>query len=138
MSLVTCGECGEPAELVGGLEIYPHRPDLAEFQFWRCAPCDAWTGCHRGTTKPKGTVAREAVRLARRRAHEAFDPIWMDGPVWGRKRRRRQAYRWLAKKLGVPERNAHIGALDVEGCDRVVEIARARTKKIPVKPSWIE
>ncbi len=71
-------------------------------------------------------------------AHAAFDPIWMDGPIWGRSKRRRQTYRWLAREMGLHPRRAHIGLMGVEGCAEVVRISLAHREKKRVRPSWVE
>jgi hypothetical protein len=113
---VTCIYCGGEAELVGGDAIYPHRPDLARKKFYRCQPCDAYVGCHAGTTKPYGGLANAETRAARQRAHAAFDPIWKDGKV-----RRIDAYSQLAKALGIPVGSCHMGMFDIHTCKRVVE-----------------
>lgn len=59
-----CDYCNKDAELVGGDIIYPHRPDLYELKFYYCAVCEAWCGCHRGTTKPLGRLANAELRQA--------------------------------------------------------------------------
>ncbi|AGK57524.1 hypothetical protein HYPDE_29243 [Hyphomicrobium denitrificans 1NES1] len=51
-----CAHCGADATLVTGETVYPKRPDLHEKPFYYRAPCQAWVGCHPGTTKPLGTA----------------------------------------------------------------------------------
>ena len=120
--MLTCPYCTQPAILVGGREIYPHRPDLAAKNFWACAPCKAYVGCHDAGvgqgdgTKPKGTLANAETRQARKNAHAAFDPLWK-----GRRMRRRDAYGWLAQELGIKYRDCHIGEFDAAMCQRVVD-----------------
>lgn len=116
---VTCPYCSRPALLVGGKAIYPHRPDLYEKQFYQCAPCGAYVGCHPGTTKPLGRLANAELRQAKMEAHAAFDPVWKEGG-----KRRSDAYAGLAKQLGISKDDCHIGMFDVELCRRVVEICR--------------
>lgn len=106
--------CGEQAVLVTGKEVYPHRPDLHAKHFYLCE-CGRYVGCHKDTTKAKGVPADAETRAARMGAHKAFDPIWQLGPM-----RRKQAYKWLARKLGVKE--IHIGEAGIETCRRIVEI----------------
>jgi hypothetical protein len=120
-----CGECGsESVRLVTGEAIYPHRPDLADRNFWRCK-CGAYCGTHPGTTRALGAPAGPETRLARAAAHAAFDPLWR-----ARQRRsglsktkaRERGYRWLAEKLGIRRKECHIGMMDLETARRVVEI----------------
>ena len=113
---IRCDYCQQPAELVTGADIYPHRHDLSSKAIWRCAPCGAWVGCHYGTTQPLGRLANAELRKAKMAAHAAFDPLWKS-----RRMRRGEAYRWLSKELGIPFEQTHIGMFDVETCRRVVE-----------------
>jgi len=116
---VNCPYCNRPAHLVDGVTIYPHRPDLYEKKFYLCPPCDAYVGCHPGTTEPLGRLANAELRAAKMAAHSAFDPLWRLGQ-W----KRRDAYKWLAGKLGIAWKDCHIGFMDVEMCKRVVEICK--------------
>lgn len=115
--------CGE-AELVTGQAIYPHRPDLAHKRFYRCHSCDAYVGCHPGTTKPLGRLANASLRQAKQRAHKSFDPLWKTGRM-----KRGQAYAWLAQQLGIPKQDCHIGMFDEDTCERVVRIVAAKEEE---------
>ena len=43
--------------------------------------------------------------------------------VWGPDRMRRDhAYRWLADRLGIDPSECHIAMMDIETCQRVVEV----------------
>lgn len=114
-----CPYCHADAVLVGGSAIYPHRPDLFHKYFWACWPCDAYVGCHpRGHhgredgTHPLGRLANTDLRKAKQRAHEAFDPLWKGGNGMTR----REAYKWLAARLGISFNNCHIGMFDEATC----------------------
>lgn len=112
---VTC-QCGRAAELATGREIYPSRPDLAAKRFYLCRPCRAWVGCHKDG-RPFGTPADARTRRARKKAHGAFDPLWVK-----RGMSRREAYTWLAAELGIEVDKCHIAMFDAETCERVVQI----------------
>ena len=116
---VVCPYCGQNAELVTGEVIYPHRRDLYEKKFFQCEPCDAYVGCHPGTTNPLGRLADIELRSEKMRAHAAFDPIWKSGS-----KKRGSAYAWLAERLGIDQKDCHIGMFDVQMCQRVVEVCR--------------
>lgn len=115
---IICNYCQQPAQLVGGDVVYPHRRDLYGLRFYYCNPCGAWVGCHPGTTRPLGRLANAELRQAKVEAHAAFDPLWRSG-----RKKRKEAYAWLAQQIGVER--IHIGECDVETCRRVVEICRA-------------
>lgn len=112
-----CDYCGNPAELVTGEAIYPHRRDLHAKHFYRCEPCGAYVGCHSGTTKALGRLANAELRAAKMAAHAAFDPKWRAGNM-----KRKQAYAWLADKLGMEINKCHIGMFDVALCTRVAQV----------------
>lgn len=124
--MIKCDYCGNPAKLVTGKEVYPHHPDLHRLNFWQCAPCGAFVGCHKKEggngdgTKPLGRLANAELRAARKRAHAAFDPVWREGHM-----KRKQAYDWLAKELQIPAAQCHIGMMDLETCRRAVAACTA-------------
>jgi hypothetical protein len=121
LSAMPCPYCMETARLVDGITIYPHRPDLREKNFYQCAPCDAYVGCHPGTSNPLGRLASAELRAARRDAHTAFDHIWKSGGM-----KRRDAYAWLSGALGIDENKCHIGMFDVADCRLVIEVCKRK------------
>lgn len=129
MSLV-CPYCSEPAALVTGAEVYPHRTDLSHKFFWQCAPCGAYVGTHKDSADhaPLGRLANAELRHWKMAAHTAFDPLWRPYTHGGV--RRKDAYAWLAEALEMEVRDCHIGMFDVAQCKRVVEACK--TKKIDV------
>ena len=103
---------------MNGDVLYPHRPDLAKLWFWLCKPCDAYVGCHKPGTRPKGILATARLRTLRKRAHAAFDPLWKSGGM-----KRGEAYKWLSKEIGVSQ--AHIGEMDEALCEKTLEVCRS-------------
>lgn len=126
---VVCPYCNQEAPLVTGDKVYPHRPELHWLRLYRCAPCDAHVGVHRGTEIPLGTLANAATRKARNKAHAAFDPLWQLGRA-GDRERRLELYAWLAKELGIQVEKTHIALFDVETCRRVVELCSKRAQEV--------
>lgn len=55
---IWCVQCQQnvDAELKTGDIIYPHRPDLANKNFYLCPHCKNYVGCHPNTTKPLGCM----------------------------------------------------------------------------------
>ena len=115
---VKCDYCGNPAELVTGRVIYPHRPILYKLRFWRCVPCDAYVGCHKKTKKPVplGRLANQELRKWKMKAHTSFDDVWKHG-----KMNRMEAYKWLSDKLKIKLKDCHIGMFDSIMCRQVVK-----------------
>lgn len=109
--MLDCRYCGKPARLVSGDDIYPHRPDLARLKFWRCSPCDAWVGVHKGTDNALGILAKAELRRLKSQVHAAFDPIWKV-----KRMGRSKAYRWLAAGLGISPDDCHVGLFDESRC----------------------
>lgn len=125
---VICPYCGFDATKVTGEVIYPHREDLHHLSFWHCAPCDAYVGCHKPNRhhgykggEPMGRLANAPLRLAKRCAHRAFDPLWQENGIL-----RGDAYSWLAKQLKIEVRDCHIGMFNLDTCNRVIEICNGR------------
>ncbi|ANJ65152.1 hypothetical protein FROZEN_20 [Erwinia phage vB_EamP_Frozen] len=118
---VTCQYCNKPAVLVQGDVIYAHRPDLAHLYFWQCEPCNAYVGCHKagnghgdGTT-PLGILANAELRKAKSAVHAKLDPLWKNGSCT-----RREAYAMLAKAMGIPSYECHIGMFTLERCKQAL------------------
>ena len=131
---VMCSYCPRKAQRVGGSVIYPHRPDLHEKQFFYCAPCRAYVGCH-PDGRPLGRLANAELRAAKIAAHDALDPLWRpfsaqhvaypEERVVNKKLQRvmrKRAYAWLSVQMGTPVDDTHIGMFDVAECRRVVEV----------------
>jgi hypothetical protein len=119
-----CSYCQKKAQLVTGETIYPTRRDLFNKHFYFCAPCHAYVGCHPGTTKPLGRLANAELRKAKIAAHAAFDPLWRNGSM-----KRKAAYAWLGRQLGIKTQDTHIGEFDVATCQRVVQLCHLWSKK---------
>lgn len=107
---LTCPDCGAEMHLRGS----KYGP------FYSCEKYPACEGSHGAHPdgRPLGTPANAATKLARRRAHAAFDALWKGGAM-----RRGSAYAWLARVFGRP---AHIAEMTAEECDRVVAAVAAR------------
>lgn len=120
---VICDYCKADAALVTGKELYPHRPDLFEIRSWLCRPCNASVGVHRGTIIPLGRLAKKELKALKMAAHKAFDPFWKIGPM-----KRKEAYRWLSKEMGISEDECHIGMFDEKKCHMAIRICKGISK----------
>jgi hypothetical protein len=122
---IICPYCLLIAVLTTGAEIYVNSPDLAKKYFYRCAPCDAYVGCHPDSVRPLGRLANKELRWWKMEAHRAFDPKWVRKiHKVGKGKARRNAYKWLAGKLDMDVKDCHIGRMDIEMCKKVVEVCR--------------
>ena len=115
-----CPYCNYPAECLRGSDVYKHRPELWHKWFHVCRVCDARVGCHGDTQNALGRMANKELREAKIAAHAVFDPLWKSG-----KMTRRNAYAWLATRLGINQAQCHIGEFDVEQCRAVVSVVNA-------------
>lgn len=118
---VVCPYCNRIADRVTGSTIYPHRRDLHRLRFYRCEPCDAYVGTHKGTWQPLGRMANKELRAAKIEAHLEFDFIWKTGIMT-----RTGAYLWLATKLQIEPAVCHIGMFDIEMCKKVIRVCQDR------------
>ena len=117
-----CRYCGSVIRLVPARSIYgdaAQRLGLERERIYQCQNCGARVGCHKGTDRPLGNVANEALRLKRMETHQVYDSFWRR-----RKMTRSQAYKWLARELGVPEKQAHIGGFEMDTCEKVIRLCR--------------
>lgn len=103
-----CYYCGADTVLENSSVVYGQDHGMV----WRCAPCDAYVGCHGDTDRSKGFVANKMLRNLRKRAHAAFDPLWRDGGPMSRD----AAYAELSKHLKTPPDETHIGMFDSDQC----------------------
>lgn len=117
---VHCDYCGGLAEYVDSAEIYN---GTSYGMIYLCRPCRAYVGVHKGTNRPLGRLADAQLRYWKKKAHDAFDPIWKYGNPHGG---RNGAYAWLAKQMGLPKEKTHIGMFDVEQCKQVIDIVNKR------------
>ena len=120
MKEVICNNCGEPADLIDGLELY-RMQRLKHKNFWRCYPCDSHVGCHDGTTKPLGTLADKETRDMRHDAHVCFDPLWKSAKNKGKKRK--DLYKDLSTHMGLSKEECHIGNFTPKQCIEVIDWA---------------
>lgn len=115
-----CGYCGGRIKLTTAREI----KEKNDKPIYLCTNCGAYVGCHRdgknGPPRPLGKLANPALRAKRQDTHKVFDDFWKAQGMT-----RTQAYKWLAYRLGKPERLAHIGQMDMDECQQVIKLCWA-------------
>jgi hypothetical protein len=124
-SKLKCRYCEGDARLVAGTVIYPHRPDLADRNFYWCEPCDAYVGCHQGTVTPYGTLANQPLRTLRQMLHKQFDPHWKNHKNRSRHQTRNALYARLGEALGMTKAQCHIGSFDDAQCREALKVVRS-------------
>lgn len=116
-----CPYCGSTPELVDSKEIYGRSYGYA----YLCRPCDAYVGCHKGTTEPLGRLADARLRDLKKRAHFLFDRLWKES----KRTTRSKAYQSLADHLNIPAKYCHIGMFNPEQCFRTMDFATRDLEK---------
>ena len=121
--MIVCPYCNKPAALISAEEFYLTTESWAKnLMLFICRPCDARVGCHKGSTRPKGTLANKELRHYRILAHAAFDPQWKGRP----RKARKQAYAWLAGALKIKYADCHIAEFDIKQCKQVIKICEGK------------
>ncbi len=120
-----CGECQAPMKLRVSKKY--------EGPFYGCSrfpECKGTHGAHRDG-RPLGTPANKATKQARIRAHRVFDLLWNQPKP---KMSRGEAYAWMRKKMGLSEKDAHIGSFSLQQCENLVAFVQ---EKFPfVRTAW--
>ncbi len=117
---IKCPYCGSRALLRPASVVYGSKAADPTAPYYVCArfpACDAYVAAHRDTRLPMGTLADRDLRCKRIEAHKAFNRLWETGLM-----SKKQAYRWLQAKLGLPEQEAHIGRFSLFRCEQVIRL----------------
>lgn len=120
-----CRYCGGVIRLIPAEQVYgisAARLGQAGEKLYQCQNCNARVGCHKGTTRPLGNVANEALRLKRIETHHIFDAYWKS-----QKMTRTGAYRWLSQRMRIPAKQTHIGGFEMDQCQEVISLCGAET-----------
>lgn len=146
--VLCCPECGNDMVLRKSMKFPNPFYGCTQFPY-----CKATHGAHPDGA-PLGIPANKETKEWRIKAHVAFDPKWgredsrLDKLT--KKYRRKAAYNWLARKLGITEvsRDCHIAMFDISRCQEVIaacdgvtweeiEICYPRKDaERPSKPKW--
>lgn len=111
-----CKYCGKATVLADSSIIYN---GTSYGYVYLCSECNAYVGCHKGTTEAMGSVANAELRKLRHLAHEWFDSIWKNKL----KRSRYNAYSWLSLRMELNKNITHMGLFDEPQCKMVIEIS---------------
>lgn len=98
------------ARLTDGIEVYPHRQDLASLPFWKCDTCKNFVGCHHKTknpTDPLGCIPNAEIKNARKLIHQILDPLWKQGRF-----KRHEIYKCISDLIGWRYHTAQIKTIE--------------------------
>lgn len=84
--------------------------------------CDAYVGVHKGTYRPKGTLAKSHLRRLRQDVHIMFDPLWNADEV--PREKRTKMYAWLSMEMGIHIDECHIGMFTEYDCSIALNVIR--------------
>ena len=122
-----CPYCNGKTEYIDSSYIYGRSYGM----IYICKPCDAYVGVHKGTDKALGRLADKELRKSKKQAHYYFDQIAktkLINKIWNKWipniSNRNKAYKWLAIQLDMDEKFCHIGMMDVEQCNKVVNVCK--------------
>jgi len=110
-----CPYCGYKSQLVNSSVIYGTDYGNA----YLCKPCDAYVGCHKGTTNSKGRLANKELRKLKIEAHKYFDMIWKLKYMT-----RTDAYKSLSDYLKLPGEYTHIGMFGAKTLENVIYFSK--------------
>lgn len=119
-----CRYCGSSVVYTSNAEIY--GKEYGTGKCYLCRNCRAFVGVHPGTDTPLGTLANDELREWRKEAHFWFDRIWKK-PT--RITTRYNAYGYLAKKMGLPREETHIGMFEIEQCKKVIKFSKEKLQR---------
>lgn len=126
-----CRGCENPAKLLRYRDAgYPYYSDYGPV--WICLQCQAWVGCHKGTTNALGGLANAELRKLKQDAHAVFDPLWrrkIENEKCSKSMARRAGYKWLSEQMAIPFERTHIGYMNPDECRKVIEICSRFYKK---------
>lgn len=102
-----CPECGTLMNL--------SRHKTKGHLYYKCGQWPSCRGYHSAHPdgSPQGTPADAETRAARRSLHATFDLLWQTKRLKSRK----NAYEWLASRMGKTKDECHIGRFTKEECE---------------------
>jgi len=110
-----CPYCGSNARLKDSSVIYGKSYGMV-YVCKNYPKCNAYVGCHKGTSKPLGRLSDEKLRKMKKNLHGHFDVLWKKGYM-----SRTEAYQLLSDLMGLPPRKTHIGMFDEDQCKEALE-----------------
>lgn len=119
-----CRYCWSAVALVNHGEIYGR--EYGDWPYaYLCRSCGAYVGVHPNTDIPLGTLANEALRLARNTHKSDFIEL-QKAAFWSR----HEAYQFLADALGIELVRCHWGWFEIDQCEQAGQVCREKLKEL--------
>lgn len=99
---------------------------------WICTKCNSSVGVHKETKIPLGKTANEVTKRYRMLAHSYFDSlvlIKMKKEGCSKYVARTKGYKWLSDSLNIEPSQCHIGLMDRETCERIINLCKPYSKR---------
>ena len=122
-----CNLCGGNVIFTSNSVIY-HGREYGSGKCYLCKSCGAYTGTHKPhPTEALGLLANKEMRKMKMKCHDIFDECWKNEPT-SKKRHfaRKRAYKDLAEKLNISEKECHFGWFDMEMLNKAYEILQTK------------
>lgn len=116
-----CPYCGNATKQTDSAEIYH---GVSYGMIYLCKPCNAYVGCHKGTSLSLGRLANSELRDAKKQAHHYLDQLWQQ-----KTNERPVVYKWLSESLGIDRNFTHIGMSNIKQCEKIIELSIQRLKE---------
>ncbi|MEQ1964379.1 zinc-finger-containing protein [Xenorhabdus khoisanae] len=114
-----CRYCCNDVTIAHHTEVFGRILNSKWPWLYLCTSCGARVGMHPETNIPLGTLADYPTRLARMSGKREFEEMRRERDL-----ARPDAYRWLARRLGIQFRQCHFGWFDTDMCEKAANICR--------------
>lgn len=131
-----CNICGGEVEYIENSKIY--GKSYGSGWCYHCKKCGAYVGTHKPRPKEAlGILADDEMKQWKMWCHNLFDRLWKGVPEYFKldgtrvkavppKMKRGQAYKRLAKEMGIPESECHFGYFNVKQLKRAYAILKTK------------
>lgn len=109
-----CNICGGAVIFTSNSRLYGR--EYGSGKMYYCTQCGAYVGTHKPRPEEAlGILGNKEMRDMKMRCHALFDTKWKNEPT-SRKRHiaRKNAYQWLADKLGISVDDCHFGYFNMD------------------------
>jgi hypothetical protein len=120
-----CPYCGCGSRMVIGDFIYTNvqyegkRPKFLGKLYYQClSNPDHFVGTYKDNKRSLGRIADADLRKWKQLGHRTFDPLWKEMGIFATYK---EAYLWLAGKMGISLEHTHFGMFTKEQCQIAIQ-----------------